>query len=87
VLEREHACRCRVVELDEREIAAAVTDDRELPFARRIDEPVIRRSVEAAVAERDSAGDDGAIVKVVHCRPSLDRACHRLGVERIVLTS
>ena len=66
MLEREHGRRGGVVEVDERDDAAAVADDRELPLAHGLDQPVVGGAVEAAVAKRDPAGVRDRLVEVAH---------------------
>jgi hypothetical protein len=44
-----------VVEVDEGHHAAPVADEREHPFAHGLDQPVVGRRVEAAVAKRNGA--------------------------------
>jgi hypothetical protein len=56
VLEGEHGRRGGVVEVDERQVAATVSDDRKLPLPHGPDQSVVVGAVEAAVAERDPAG-------------------------------
>src|SRR5262249_60144561 len=74
-----------IVEVDERHEATTVADDGELPLPHRLDEPVVRGAVEAAVAQRDAARVDDGVIEVVRCRPALDRAGDRLGVGGILL--
>ena len=82
---REHGGRRRVVEVDERGDASAFADDRELPLAHGLDQPVVGCSVEDAVAERHPAGVADCLVEVPHRGVALARRRHRGRVERIVL--
>ena len=68
VLERQHGRRRGVVQVDEGEDAAPVADDRELPLADRLDQPVVRGAVEAAVAQGDAAGGGDRLVEVASSR-------------------
>jgi hypothetical protein len=56
LLEREHRRGRSILEVDERGDAVAPPDDRELPFADRLDQPVVVRAVEPAVPQDGSAG-------------------------------
>jgi hypothetical protein len=71
--------------VDEREDAAAVADDRELPLAHRVDQPVVGGAVEAAVAKRDPAGRGHRLIEMAHGGVGLARGCRRAGVKRVVL--
>ena len=64
MLEREHRRRGGVLEVDPGDDAAAVADDRELPLAHRLDQPVVGGAVEAAVAQRDPADVGDRLLEV-----------------------
>jgi hypothetical protein len=85
VLEREHGRRGGVVQMDPRGEAASVTDDRELSLAHRLDEAVVGRAVEDAVAKYDPAGVPDRLVEVRHRGGGLQHPGHRGWIERIVL--
>ena len=59
-----------IAQVDERGGAAAVADDGELPLAHRLDQPVVGRSVEAAVAKNDAAGAGDRILELRASSPS-----------------
>ena len=79
MLEGEHGRGGGVVEVDERRDAAAVADDRELPLAHRLEQPVVGGAVEAAVAKRDAAGVGDGLVEIAHRRVGLAHRRQRVG--------
>ena len=82
VFEREHGRGGGVVEMDEGDDAPAVSDDRVLPLAHRLDQPVVGGAVEGAVAKRDPAGFRDHLVEVAHRGERLARLRGRGGIER-----
>ena len=85
VLEREHGRRRGVVEMDPRRDAPAVADDRVLPLAHRLDQPVVGGAVEDPVAERDPAGVGDRLLEMAHRGARLARRRDRGGIEGVVL--
>src|SRR6266705_510201 len=85
VFEGEHGRGGGVVEVDPREDAATVADDREPPLAHGLDQPVAGAAVEAAVAKSDPTRLRDRLVDMAHRGAGLARRCRGGGVERIVL--
>jgi len=84
MVEREHRRRGRVLEMNEREDAPAVSDDRELTLPHDFDQAVVVGAVEAAVPQHDSAGGRHDLLEMVHRRMRLG-CSDRIRVEGIVL--
>jgi len=74
VFERQHGRSGSVIEVDERCDAAAIADDGELPLVEGFEHPVVGCAVEAAVAQRDSAGCGHGLVERTAWGSSKSRA-------------
>jgi hypothetical protein len=85
VLEREHGRGGCVVEVDPGEDATAVADDRELPLAYRLEQPVVGGAVEGAVTKQDPAPVRDRLLEMEYRDADLAHPFHRGGVERIIL--